>query len=197
METLIIGRPNVGKTLFTLNFARYLGVNEVRYEWTDPDGPTRWKKMTVEEARAKWVSPMAHRVIRPAALNWTAHGVHLRMLDSAGIPEGIHPDPQVRRAVSASIEAMWSAQIIFLVMDAARLRRSPAYLGGLDDELVRLASDLGSSVILANKTDQDPTGEGIRRIRRRYPDSRVIEMSALTRKGFREVKQYLLASLAQ
>lgn len=192
MEALVVGRPNVGKTLFTVNFARYMGSSEISYPLTDGKGEVRRQRMGLDEARFRRVSHVSHRVVQPCEVQLEVDGFSLKIVDSAGIPEGIHPDLAVRRAIAVTLQALLKAPVILLMMDASmNARRPPPDLGPLDDELVGLSETVGQYVILANKSDQDPNGEGVRRIRQRYPTSRVIALSALTRRGFREVKQYL------
>lgn len=190
MDALVIGRPNSGKSLLTLNFARYLGVTEVV-----PDalaGSSRRRRQGIDQMRHERVSPVAHRSLDPLRIRLDLGGPTLFLYDTAGIAEGIHPDLAVRQAMVATLEQILAAQVILHVMDASLgASLAEAFPGVLDDQLVNLCEDLCPSLILANKVDQDPREVGVRRIRQRYPRHAVVPTSGLTHRGFREIKHFL------
>lgn len=189
MEALVIGRPNCGKTLFTINFALYMGISEIAVE---VQGGSRARRIPLAQARQKWVSPTSHRVLTRLEIPLDTGGLNLVLCDTVGIPEGVHPDPEIRHAAARTLERMAGASIVLLMIDASLANpQSHTPLGSLDDELVQLCQVTGYSLIVANKIDRDGREEGLRRIRQRYPTALVLPTSALTRRGFREIKQHL------
>ena len=61
MELLIVGKPNVGKTLLMINFAAYLGLRELHLEVSEGDGVRRSQRLTTDRARRDLVSLYAPR----------------------------------------------------------------------------------------------------------------------------------------
>lgn len=196
MEALIIGKPNVGKSLFLINFAAYLGARELSLAVTDDDGVIRRRRLPFESARRQLVSPSPQKTaaVQPLECHvaaWTRAKRLLTLVDSPGIPEGIAADPATRRAVAVTLDRLDRSDLIFHILDATAARGQPDP-ETVDDEIARYAPRLKPYAILANKMDRAPADDGLRVLRARYPGCPVLPVSAVTRQGFREVKAFLL-----
>jgi len=60
-ECLVIGRANVGKTLFVLNFAEFLGRNEIDLVIRFPNGFSTAKRYTIDRARRELTGLGPHK----------------------------------------------------------------------------------------------------------------------------------------
>ncbi|WP_430626327.1 hypothetical protein [Sulfobacillus thermotolerans] len=65
MDALVIGKPNVGKSLFVLNFASYLGLREIRLDVMSSDDRVSVRRVSLEDAKRKLVSHTAHKTLLP------------------------------------------------------------------------------------------------------------------------------------
>lgn len=201
MEALVIGKPNVGKSLFVINFAAYLGAKDVRLQGVDTKGAVSKKTfLSLEEARHKLVSPKPHKTL----------GLHtvgidvvigrqrktLWILDSVGISEGIHHQSEIRQAMAATLARLGNVDLIIHVIDltgiGAKMIESP---GPVDDEIFHYARRLAPYLVIANKIDKPGAMDHLASIRERFKGSPVIGVSALTRRGFKEVKGLTLRYL--
>lgn len=201
MDALVIGKPNVGKSLFVVNFASYLGLKDLRMEMTDSDGLIRNQRIPLDRARRLLVSHLAHKTITVQSVQLEiAYGKTKRtltMVDTVGISEGIHDDPEIRRAMSTTLARLEQSDVILHIVDASAVgQHRIESLGAVDDEIARYASLIRPYAILANKMDKTSSIEGFDLIRDRFRGLAVIGISALTRRGFREVKAFVYRHLA-
>ncbi len=201
MEAFVIGKPNVGKSLFVVNFASYLGLREIRLQVAQSDGTVTVRKLSLEEARHKLVSHKAHKTMEMqevtvgVAIGKTSRT--LTLLDTVGISEGIHEDPEVRRAMATTLARLSSADLVLHMVDVSAVGYRASHAPGLvDDEIREYARLLGPYAVLANKMDKPDTAEFVRQLKNRYQDVSVIPVSALTRRGFREVKAFVFRHMA-
>jgi GTPase Era involved in 16S rRNA processing len=205
-RSVVIGKTNVGKTLFCIHFARYMGVRELRWLVERTDGRTEHKRMTLSEAERLLSGPEPHstRNLQSVVVE-LPRGKGVRQLlvtDSTGLVEGIHPDLNVREAMAQTLQAMLESDVILHVVDAAELGRR-SRTEGIKGEADGLAWDLldeqissfglqnSGYLILANKMDLPEAKQGYRSLCRRFSRHRVVPISALYATGFREVKQHV------
>lgn len=201
METLIIGKPNVGKSLFLINFAAYLGLKQIRVSMTDSDGLVRRQQIPLDKARRQMVSHTVHKTTAVQTIDLEiAYGKSKRtlsMIDTVGVTDDIHQEASIRRAMAVTLDRMQRAQIILHIVDASAVSaHSIESPGAVDDEIANYASLLVPYVILANKMDKTHAADGLLAIRERFASVPVIAISALTRRGFREVKGFVFRHLA-
>jgi 50S ribosomal subunit-associated GTPase HflX len=183
VRVVLVGQPNVGKTLLLINFAAYLGCNEIVKDAHPPD------RLSLERSRRECVSYVAHKHVVPlrASLNpGKSTETSLVLVDTPGIMEGVPGEARQRRAMASSLEELFYAQMILLVIDGGLSTVSP-----LDDALMGLATRIAPTLIVLNKAD-------VRRFqpsahRDHFAASPVLAISALTRRGFRDLKQRLYA----
>ncbi|MCY0909569.1 GTPase [Sulfobacillus sp. hq2] len=193
MDALVIGKPNVGKSLFVLNFASYLGLREIRLDVMSSDDRVSVRRVSLEDAKRKLVSHTAHKTLLPRRVDLVLpngkNPKHLSIIDTVGISEGIHHVADVRQAMASTLARISSADMVLHLVDVSRLgHKSIEAPGPVDEEIARYAKLLGPYAILANKVDKPGAADGVHQLREQFRGIPVIPISALTRRGFREVK---------
>lgn len=184
LDIRLVGRTNVGKSLFLLNFAAYLGASEVTVG--------EHERVPIDRARRRYVSYVAHKSLNALTveIKWPGSRRPVRIIDSPGLVEGIDPDPAARRAMAAGLRGLFNAAVIWHVVDG------PCGPTGLDRALADLAARLGPAWVLANKADLHGPST-VARIRTTFPGVPVIGVSALTGRGFRIVKEHLSRAIGE
>ncbi|MCY0879868.1 MAG: 50S ribosome-binding GTPase [Firmicutes bacterium] len=201
MHLVTVGKPNVGKTLLLINFAAYLGLTELRVELPDGEGGQQVKRLSLDRARRdlmSWSTPKT-RVIQTAILEQPVGRQRLRVLavDTPGIPEGISPNPDQRHLTALTLEWLTTAQMVVHVVDASAVHSTrPESPGAFDLALARYGHQLASYIVVANKMDKVGSAEGLRAIRDAYQDVPILPVSCITRRGFRDLKQWILRTMA-
>lgn len=194
-ECLVIGRTNVGKTAFVLNFAEYLGLDKAEITFRYPDGFATKQTFLLEVARQELIGRGQHktRCLQALELDIPAGKARKRiiMTDSSGFAEGIPNEEAVRKAVAQTLLQVRQATLVLHMLDAA----SPSAIGEVDHQVARFAETRGGYLILANKMDLPAAKEGLLRIRACFSNQVVLPISALQKKGFREVKAIVGHSL--
>ena len=206
-KLLVIGRTNVGKTLFCVRFASYLGLKDLRFIFEDADGKTGQQHMSVREAERTLSDPLAHRTQRLQSLHIEfprgKDNRQLLLTDTTGLSDGIHPEPKVRQAMAQTLLAMSAASVILHMVDAYELGKSVMVAQGeasslphstwtdLDEQVVSFGASHEGYVVLANKIDLPGARRGYKRLSERLSKHKVIPISALDGTGFREVKQHV------
>jgi len=199
-DCVIIGKPNVGKTLFLINFAEYIGATAVQFA-RSPSGAAYEATYSFERARAGLVGPNPHTTtsVSPAILRIrVGKGVRdFYMTDTTGICEGIHDDPTIRCGMAESLRRLRFCDIILHMTDASRAAESgePESLGEVDLQIARFGTSKLGYAMLANKMDVPGAETGLLYIRRLFPSSRVIPTSAVSGRGFREVRAFIVNHL--
>jgi GTPase Era involved in 16S rRNA processing len=202
---LIIGKTNVGKTLFCIHFARYMGLKELQWLIERTDGRTEHRRMSLSEAEASLSGPVPHRTrnLQSVAVDFPrGKGRHQLLLsDTTGLTDGIHPEVEVREAMAQTLQAMVNARVILHVVDASDIGRHTSHAAGrsvfastwdaLDEQLSNFGTHQSGYLILANKMDLPDAKQGYRHLCQRFSRHRVIPISALYGTGFREVKQHV------
>ncbi|HBQ94610.1 MAG TPA: hypothetical protein DD856_05845 [Sulfobacillus sp.] len=200
MEALVIGKPNVGKSLFVINFAAYLGTKEIG-PWAESPGPGRKKNvLTMEEARHKLVSPKSYRTLSPYRVEIDMGQGRQRktfcLIDSTGISEGVHHQAEIRAAMATTLTWLMKAHLVTHLIDVAAVgSKRPEAPGPVDDEICLYAGGRGPYLLVANKTDKPDVMDNLRHVREHFSNIPVIAVSALTHQGFREIKALTLRYL--
>jgi GTPase Era involved in 16S rRNA processing len=202
-QSLVIGRTNAGKTLFCLQFAKYLGIRELQWLQERTDGATLRKKINIDEAVSTMASPEKHTTRQLQSLYVDVpRGKTARQLivtDSTGLSEGIHEENEVRQAMAQTLRTMVDAQLVLHVVDAHAMMPLPdagkttgrlPFLG-LDSQLVQFGMSRPGYLLLANKMDLPGAEAGLLALRRTFPKLTILPISAQNGTGFREVKRYV------
>lgn len=196
-QCVVIGKTNVGKTLFTLNFADYLGVEHLEMTIEEPAGQQRVARYTMEDALAALSSSEPHqtRCLQSIRLELpVGKGVkRFDIVDTSGLMEGIHQDAAVRRAMAQTLAAVRDAHLILHLIDAHRVSQEGVLraIGDVDYQVAHFAQIREGYAILANKIDLPGAARGVDVIRSEFSRHVVIPISALHRHGFREVKRFV------
>lgn len=202
-QCIIIGRPNVGKTLFALRFAEHLGVALARISFAEAGGK-RWQSdYSVEGALGDLTSDTPHhtRHLQSFTLNMPAGKGHKQfyLIDTSGLVDGIHPDRALRLAMAQTLAAVRGAAVILHMMDAAAIGTDAGKdasdrssgIGQIDGQVANFGHPRGGYLMLANKMDLPEAQEGLKRLRQRFSDHPIAPVSALQRQGFDEVKRFV------
>lgn len=196
-EALIIGKANAGKTLFMINFAEFLGARGLKIAQTAADGRASEARLATAEARRSLVDAVPHktRALQAVSIDFPSGKTlkSVNLTDTTGLTEGIHEDPEVRRAMAQTLARLRTVDIILHIIDASKVGEAGTVeaMGEVDFQIARYAPFRGPYSILANKMDLPWSRAGIARIVERFPGQRIIPISALERRGFREVRGFV------
>lgn len=199
-KAMIIGNVNVGKTLFMLNFAQYLGVKKLMINFHYPEGKVLNKEISIDNAVKELSSDNPHKTKCLQKINIKIKvykgNKEIRIIDSCGLTNGIHPDYYIREGIIQTLESIKDAHIIIHMVDVSRfiLDRSN-FLTELDRQIIEYGKLKGKYVLLANKIDLDSKGQGIRFLIDNFNDVYIIPISALHKRGFDEVKNFVVNCL--
>jgi len=194
---LVIGRTNVGKTIFTINFAEFLGLHRMEVYFQLPDGTTRQRKYDVHAARTALSGEGDHktRSLQSISLELPrGKGVRqFKLSDSTGLADGIHPDLEMREAMAQTLEELRRADCILHMVDASEIAKQGSLreLGELDMQIAELGEGKHGYLCLANKVDLPEGQKGYRMLQKEMKGLNLLPISALHRLGFREVKEHV------
>ncbi len=201
-RSLILGRSNVGKTLFLINFSRYLNLKTLKILSDLPNGGRLSKEYTLQEAINELVSeePHATLYLQSILLDIPAGKGRktLEIVDTTGLCEGIHGSKQVRMGMAQTITQIQTSEVILHMVDASKTNKRGSLEAPslIDDEIYRFAGSRGMPyVILANKMDLPGANEGLLLLKKRFDKNLIIPISAMRGWGFKEVKRFLLRSI--
>lgn len=194
---IIIGRPNVGKTLFALHFAEYLGLALARISFAEAGG-RRWQTdYSVPGALDDLTSPKPHhtRQLQSLTLQMPAGkgSKQFELVDTSGLVDGIHPDETIRKAMAQTLATVREAKVILHMMDAAAVAQKKGIeaIGEVDYQVAQFAQMRGGYLLLANKMDLPAAQAGLIRIRDEFRGHPVAAVSALYKQGFQEVQSFV------
>ncbi|MBE3574595.1 MAG: 50S ribosome-binding GTPase [Firmicutes bacterium] len=200
-QGVVIGKTNVGKTLFTINFASYCGVQEMHISFREPDGRRSSRVLQREDAAAELAGPEPHKTRRLQSISLelpVGKGTrHLELVDTSGLTDYVHRDVEVRRAIAQSLAMIRDAALILHMVDAALVGESGpvAGLGEVDYQVAQFAQMRRGYAILANKMDLPAAARGLELVRSEFAGHVILPVSALHWLGFREVKQFVAHAL--
>lgn len=187
--------------MFLINFAEYLGIKYLDLKFKDFDGKIKKKKINCKKARAFLVSNKSHETqcIQSIFLNIPLGKgkKKIELLDTAGLIDNIHPDIDVRKAISQTFTMIRKANIILHIMDASVTYKKdlPNAIGEVDYQIAQFAQLKSGYAILANKIDLPEARPGVKKIRDEFRGNLVIPISALYKKGFKEVKTFVVHNI--
>jgi predicted GTPase len=190
---LIVGRPGVGKTLFMINFAAYVGQKTLRLVIERPDYRVESIILAPEEARNRLVGRTGHftRAAQSLILDLRRGKarVQVELEDTPGLDMEISPDVEIRKAMAQTIRKMRGADLVIHIIDPLQVT-APAHAPacpGIDLEIARFALTRGGYIILVNKMDLPGAQAGLDRARVLFPGQLMVGISALTGLNFKQV----------
>jgi len=188
-EALVIGRPNVGKTLLTVNLAAFLGHRRLEVMFRPRDGAAYTRVYSIARARAELVDAGPHHTLSLQSLVLKVpRGKTVRRVvitDSTGLIDEIHPSSTIRRAMADTIRAAPGAALILHVVDPLEP------LEGVDFDILAYGRARDGYVVLANKMDLTGRAERVRELARLAAPALVLPVSALHSTGLGEVRAFL------
>lgn len=194
---LVVGRPNVGKTMFCVNFAEFLGLQRLEVYYQLPDGTTRQRKYDIPSARHELSGLGLHKTRFLQSIQLDLPGGKgtrkFKLTDSTGLTDGIHPDRNLRESMAQTLAELQQANCILHMVDLGEIVKTGGLklLGELDFQIAELGTYKSGYALLANKSDLPEAKKGMQILREEIGDLRILPVSALYRKGFREVKEYV------
>lgn len=187
---LLVGQTNVGKTLFTLNFAAYLGLEKVAITFGDSRS-CYTQEFSVPEALSRFVSEQKHHTRSLQAVTFSLPKGKVRkywqLIDSVGLVDQIHPCPAVRQAMAHTLSVIPDTGHLLHMVDASR----PNQVSLLDRQLAQFGAHCQSYAIIANKVDLLPNSSALNQLQTMFPDRLILPVSALHHTGFKEVKAHV------
>jgi GTPase Era involved in 16S rRNA processing len=192
-ELTVVGRPNSGKTMFTLNFASYIGIKTVDVTFRTYDDLITCRHFSIEDAKKELCSSTMHKtkslqsLILKITLGKTT--VNFKLTDTCGIGEKIHQEEKIRRGMAQTIGLMRCADFIFHVIDLSYITKE--YINNpstIDREIYNYGLFRNSYAILANKVDIPFAKENLTQLSSIFPKATIIPISALLSQGLKEVK---------
>lgn len=196
-QCVIIGKANVGKTLFAINFASYLGISKLEIEFTTPGGEVYRRALPYGEALEELTSDQPHHTLGLQSINIKMPGFkgqkHFALVDTSGLTEGIHGESLVRKAMAQTLAQVRHAQVILHLIDAGSVGKVGTIraMGEVDWQVAQFGGMRQSYAILVNKMDLEEARQGLVQVRQDFPGHLIIPISALQRLGFAEVKQFV------
>jgi predicted GTPase len=194
---LVVGRPNVGKTMFCVNFAEFLGLHRLEVFYQLPDGTIRQRKYDLLAARHELSGLGQHKTRSLQSIQLDLPGGKgarkFKLTDSTGLTDGIHPDKGLREAMAQTLAELQATDCILHMVDLGEVVRAGGVraMGELDLQIAELGSYKDGYAMLANKIDLPDAPKGLALLRKELKEARIIPISALYRQGFREVKEYV------
>jgi len=198
---LIIGKVNVGKTLFLLNFAEYLGLKNIEINFRYPSGRTFSRTYKLEQAKKELVRGEAHktRCLQSLIIDVPAgKGKRkIELMDTSGLVEGIHQDEEIRRSIAQALAMVREADLILHLVDSMEIGQSELVqvLGSVDYQVAQFAQLKGGYAILVNKMDLAGAEEGFKKLQREFQGYHIIPVCALLKSGFKEVKAFVWGNI--
>ncbi|MEJ6950545.1 GTPase domain-containing protein [Natronospora cellulosivora (SeqCode)] len=193
-DCLVTGMSNVGKTCFVINFAEYMGLKELKFHIKQLAGYTSISSYSPVEAREKLISVDENSTREVHTINLEIPKgktfKEIKIIDSCGLSEGIHPDKAIRLAMANTLRLIRESQFIFHMIDLTNIKNDDNnLLFSIDKMILEYASLEKKYAILANKIDLQSAQKNIELLKARYKNILIIPISALYKKGFQDVKK--------
>lgn len=200
-KCIIVGKTNVGKTLFFINFAEYLGIKYINLEKYNAEGTKIYEKIHPKEAITTLVDNEPHKTRNIQAITidfpMGKGKKKIQLIDTTGLTDDIHPNIDIRKAISQTLSKIRDSHLIFHILDAsaAEKKELPNAFGMVDYQVAQFAQLKRGYVILANKIDLPGAEYGLKKIRQEFSGNLIIPISALYKTGFKEVKSFVVHNL--
>lgn len=194
---LIVGKVNVGKTLFFLNFAEYLGLKNMEVTFRFPSGRTFNKSYRLDEARKELVGMGKNKTLCLQSVKIDVPvgkgKKKIDLVDTTGLVDGIHEENEVRRSMAQTISMLKNADLILHIIDGAQIYQKEDFqlLDDIDYQIAQFAQLKGAYAIVVNKMDLSGAEEGLEKLQKEYIGYHILPVSSLLKDGFKEVKAFV------
>jgi tRNA U34 5-carboxymethylaminomethyl modifying GTPase MnmE/TrmE len=190
-ECILVGQPNAGKTLFALHFVEFLGMRSLDVTFLASDGLLGCKHYKVDQAIRELSGMERHKTkeLQTMALQIPVGKSirQIKLIDSCGLSDGIHPDAVIRRAMAQTLSVMRYAKLILHIIDVS-LYIKFKNISEIDQQIAQYGRVKGGYAVIANKIDLPNAKEGLSFLADIFPGQTIFPISALHKKGFKEVK---------
>jgi small GTP-binding protein len=199
-KSLVLGKTNVGKTCFTINFADYLGVKKLKFTIRQPAGFLSTQTYQLQTALEELIYPESHTTknIQEIQLKLPVGKGYkkLDLIDTCGLIEKIHPEKKIRRAMAQTLKQIQDSEVILHLIDLSKLNNNNRKkISDLDLEIYNYCRANKCYVVLANKIDLKVARDNLSFLEERLNKEVIIPISALYQQGFKEVKKFLLKNM--
>lgn len=183
--------------MFLINFAEYLGIKYIDLKFINFTGTCKNRRLDCKKARAFLVSNKYHetRCIQSIILNIPLGKgkKKIELIDTTGLIDNIHPNIDIRKAISQTLAMIRGSDVILHILDASVISNKdiPKAIGEVDYQIAQFAQLKSGYAILANKIDLPGAKLGVKTIKDEFKGNLVIPISALHKKGFQEVKTFV------
>jgi tRNA U34 5-carboxymethylaminomethyl modifying GTPase MnmE/TrmE len=190
---LIAGKANAGKTLFLLNFAEYMGYDNLSIKFKTLNEEST-KKNTLQCFRKDMVNDLTNTTKCLQIINMDIPVLKghktAEFIDSTGVSSSIHFEQDVRDGMVQTLSLLRETYIIIHMIDAASVFQEKK-IDDIDFELYKYGNRRGNYILLANKMDLKDFDKGLEMITSSFTDIRIFKVSALNKTGFNEIKRYV------
>ncbi|MBP2649493.1 MAG: obg 2 [Firmicutes bacterium] len=194
-EFAVVGRPNSGKTLFTLNFAGFLNCKKLDITFRSPDGLLNCRHYSLAEAKKELCSSDRHktRMIQSTILKIPVGktNISFKMTDTCGVAEEIHSEADIRRGMAQTLSLLMGCDFIIHIVDVGTSAQEYLHSSGIDQEISAYGLARNRYLLLANKMDLPAAHDNLSKILTAFERAKVLPISALHSRGFQEVKAYV------
>ncbi|MTI70252.1 MAG: GTP-binding protein HSR1 [Firmicutes bacterium] len=193
-NALIIGQTNVGKTLFMINFASFLGLKKIILRVSYKGGKILNKEMSIEYAKRYLSSKDQYKTEHLQSIKLSIPvqkgKKEIKLYDSSGLTDGIHPDMKIRESILQTLSFLEDSEIIIHLIDISYFKSvKKGSISEIDKQLITYGKGKKGYILLANKIDLPESELGIKYLKENFTDTLIIPISALYKKGFEEVKK--------
>lgn len=199
-EIVIVGRPNSGKTMFTLSFADYLGSKAVDVTFRTYDDLLTCRHFTLDEAKRELCSIVPHKtrcvqsLVLKLPLGKTT--INFKLTDTCGVSETIHPTENIRRGMAQTLALVRYADFVVHIIDLSIITNDFVQsVENIDQEIYNYGTARRNYLLLANKIDLPGARENLSRLQKLWPQATILPISALWSKGFKEVRTYVARNI--
>jgi len=200
-ECLILGKVNVGKTLFLISFAEYLGLKDIEITFLSPDQQAWKMKYSINRAKGLLINPHPHktRCLQKVTLNLPMGKgkKEIALIDSSGFVEGIHENREIRKGIAQTLSKISKTSVILHLIDTAKVgeMKNLTKMGEVDLQIAQFAQIKGGYALLANKMDIPYAKAGLDHLKQELSDLTIIPISAKEKQGFKEVKAFVCRNI--
>ena len=199
-NSLIIGKPNAGKTSFMISFAEYLGIEHYKISFKDINGHVEGRGYSFDLAQRYLVSstPFKTKELQEIKLDIPKYWgkSRLSLIDSGGVIDENSALEVIRNSMLLTLQTLKEVSTILHIVDASAVNKDTiSTISTIDEEINQYGRIKGRYCILANKMDLAESAEGLAILRKRFQDTYIIPVSTVNKIGFKEVRSFVARNI--